>query len=114
MPSCDAWGRTDVAQLVLRTFVDDFARAVRSALFDLTKPLGEEVVLSVEGSDSEWPVDTGYSKANFGWTKVDDYAVRMTNEAEYARYHVKAGKRTIQGQAGYIARRVDKEVQKRL
>ena len=75
------WER-DVAELKLDVFLPALAAIVAAALVVTPKELGGEMVDVLESS--AWPVDTGYSKAHFGYRVEGDGRVVLTNEAEYA------------------------------
>ena len=47
--------------------------------------MGQEMQRVVQRAASGWPVDTGFSKDNFGF-EVEDDAVILTNRADYAGY----------------------------
>ena len=92
----------------LRRILDDGLEAVPPAL-------GAASVVAVEGS-SEWPVDTGESKAGFRY-ETEGEMVRLVNDAPYAgivEARTGAAARAIEGDETAILKSADDALQKAL
>ena len=98
------------------TGIDNWERKARAALHsrDVINTLGKEVASSLRGS-SIWPVDTGFSKANFNYRSLSK-GVTVTNQAKYAIYverqgrHKGKAKQTLVNDRKKISRVIENEV----
>ena len=111
VPSLVAWV-SRMARLSLRAKLPDLDSMIDDAL-DVGDSLGEQVVNALESPSSEWPVDSGDSKAGFGY-EVDDGNVRLTNTEDYAPIvEARMGKAesTLRGVLSGIASKLDGEVE---
>ena len=73
---------------------DNLKKIVDDAIKETPETLGDEMQEALESAASTWPVKSGYSKANFGYTVIGD-KVQVTNEAYYAPFVEKSTKRAI-------------------
>ena len=109
-----------MAEIKLTAVIPALAAIVAAALKVTPKELGGEMVDVLEASSSRWPVDTGYSKAHFGY-RVDGDRVHVTNEADYAIWVERRRRPALRelelnanAIAGQLEKRVGKRVKKRL
>ena len=103
-----------MAEIRLSVVIPALAAIVAAALVVTPKELGGEMVDVLEAGSSGWPVDTGYSKANFGY-RVDGEKVHVTNEADYAIWVERRRRpalRELELNANAIAGQLDKRAWK--
>ena len=84
--------------------------------------VGKEAVRALKSPQSLWPVDTGYSKRNFGYRVSQDQII-ITNRADYANYPEQGipnprtrglGARTIRNAEADLIRVADDEIRRQL
>ena len=105
-----------MARVRLKVEDPELDKIVSNALAAAPDLVGEGIVETLQSATSAWPVDTGASKAAFGF-RLDGDRIVITNRHFYSIFvenRKKPGKKTIRSLNRQILKRLNKQIEEGL